>query len=261
MELVARPGMPFTRRRRLFCQRKEPSPGTPLRVDTFCIVVEKLADKRVDAGPLIDGAYACLAEHLDIHRERQVGHGPSVSVDHGRGVTQERTDAPVFTTGVLPPAEESMRHFIPDVDPKAARAELLRRYLHCYGPSTRANFAAWVGIAVRDTDPYTQMRDRGTIVDEKYHREVWKTIGEPGTVLIDGRIAGTWRPRNSGEPVSSSRIRPAPDDSSTSMISTLVRAGGEPAPRFSVLTIFVINLSNCLYYHRHECPSTRPACH
>jgi hypothetical protein len=27
---------------------------------------------------------------------------------------------------------------------------------------------------------------------------VWKTVGEPGTVLADGRIAGIWRPRKSG---------------------------------------------------------------
>ncbi|RII20820.1 hypothetical protein DSC45_01720 [Streptomyces sp. YIM 130001] len=47
-------------------------------------------------------------------------------------------------------------------------------------------------------DPYTQMRDRDTIVDEKYHREVWKTVGEPGAILTHGRISGTWRPRKSG---------------------------------------------------------------
>ena len=29
-------------------------------------------------------------------------------------------------------------------------------------------------------DPYTQMRDRETIVEKKYHRELWRTVGEPG---------------------------------------------------------------------------------
>jgi hypothetical protein len=139
--------------------------------------------------------------------------------------------------------DEWLGHPIPDIDPDLARAELLRRYLRCYGPSTRGDFAAWTGIRAGDTgpwwslvedeltqvdfggtawmltedldalgsapmpkgmrllaphDPYTQMRDRATIIDKKYHREVWKTVGEPGTVLADGKIAGTWRPRKSG---------------------------------------------------------------
>lgn len=47
-------------------------------------------------------------------------------------------------------------------------------------------------------DPDTQLRDRETIVDKQHHREVWKTAGEPGTVLADGRIVGIWRPRKSG---------------------------------------------------------------
>lgn len=139
--------------------------------------------------------------------------------------------------------EEWLGHPIPDIDPRVARAELLRRYLRCYGPSKRGDFAAWAGLRARDTDPwwsvvedeltqvdfrgtswiltedlealrsaprpdgvrllpprdpYTQMRDRETIVDQTYHRDVWKAVGEPGTVLMDGGITGTWRPRKSG---------------------------------------------------------------
>ncbi|MCU1554622.1 MAG: hypothetical protein JWM13_2108 [Arthrobacter sp.] len=139
--------------------------------------------------------------------------------------------------------DEWLSRPIPDIDPELARAELLRRYLRCYGPSTRGDFAAWAGIHAGDTDPwwslvgdeltrvefggtswiltedldalrsaptpkgvrllpphdpYTQMRDRETIVDRKYHREVWQTVGEPGTLLAAGRIAGTWRTRKSG---------------------------------------------------------------
>jgi hypothetical protein len=139
--------------------------------------------------------------------------------------------------------DEWLGHPIPDIDPEVSRAELLRRYLRCYGPSTRGDFAAWVGIYAGDTDPwwslvedeltqvdfggkswiltedldalrsapkpkgvrllpprdpYTQMRDRETIVDKKYHREVWKSVGEPGAVLANGKIIGIWRPRKSG---------------------------------------------------------------
>jgi len=35
---------------------------------------------------------------------------------------------------------------IPDADPNQARAELVRRYLRCYGPSTAKHFAEWAGI-------------------------------------------------------------------------------------------------------------------
>lgn len=140
--------------------------------------------------------------------------------------------------------EEWLGGPLPETDPGNARAALLRRYLHCYGPSTRKDFAAWLGVHTGDVDPwwstledeltpvdvdgrrawirtddldalrsppdtrgvrllpprdpYTQMRDRDTIVDRKHHREVWKTVGEAGTVLADGTIAGSWRPRKSG---------------------------------------------------------------
>jgi hypothetical protein len=139
--------------------------------------------------------------------------------------------------------DEWLGHPIPEVAPELARAELLRRYLRCYGPSTRGNFAAWVGFHAGDTDPwwsgiegeltqvefagtswvltedldalrsapmpkgarllpphdpYTQLRDRETILDRKYHGEVWKTVGEPGAVLAGGKIVGVWRPRKAG---------------------------------------------------------------
>ena len=132
---------------------------------------------------------------------------------------------------------------IPRVDPDMARAELLRRYLHCYGPSTRAAFASWLGVRSGDVDPwwslvedeltqvdyggrawmldadvdalraeaipegvrllpprdpYAQLRDRETIVETKYHRDVWRTSGDPGTVLANGEIVGTWRPQKKG---------------------------------------------------------------
>lgn len=139
--------------------------------------------------------------------------------------------------------EEWLDRPIPAIDPQSARAELARRYLRCHGPSTRTGLAAWLGLHVSDIDPwwspihdeltpvdfsgktwiltedldalqapakpngvrllpphdpYTQLRDRETIVDGKYHREIWPTIGRPGAVLADGRIIGTWRPNKSG---------------------------------------------------------------
>jgi hypothetical protein len=39
---------------------------------------------------------------------------------------------------------------VPDVDPREARLELARRYLHVFGPTTGAAFARWAGIGHRD---------------------------------------------------------------------------------------------------------------
>lgn len=141
--------------------------------------------------------------------------------------------------------DEWLGHPLPDVAPEVARAELVRRYLGAYGPSTPADFAAWLGVGAGDADPwwslvgdeltvvevepggrrwlltrdrdavssppspsgvrllpprdpYTQQRDRSTILDEQHHRAVWRAVGEPGAVLADGRIAGTWRARARG---------------------------------------------------------------
>jgi hypothetical protein len=140
--------------------------------------------------------------------------------------------------------DEWLGHPLPDADRDVARAELLRRYLRCYGPTTRKDFAAWLGVLAGDVDPwwhlvedemtpvefgggawiltedlgalrsslmpngvrllpprdpYTQMSDRETIVDSIYHREVWKSVGEPGALMINGKITGIWRPRKRGQ--------------------------------------------------------------
>lgn len=132
---------------------------------------------------------------------------------------------------------------LPETSSEDARAELLRRYLHSYGPSSKAQFATWLGLRAGDAtawwdlladelaevdfdgrawllaadlpalrsapdaagvrllpprDPYTQLRDRETILAKPLHGQVWRPLGEPGTVLVDGQIAGVWRPNKAG---------------------------------------------------------------
>jgi hypothetical protein len=43
-------------------------------------------------------------------------------------------------------------------------------------------------------DALVQARDRDLLVpDKKQQKEVWRTLGNPGVLLVDGDIAGTWR--------------------------------------------------------------------
>ncbi|RJQ79565.1 winged helix DNA-binding domain-containing protein [Amycolatopsis panacis] len=49
-------------------------------------------------------------------------------------------------------------------------------------------------------DPFTQGRDKAVLVPDKARaKEVWKIIGSPGAVLVDGEILGVWRTKASGK--------------------------------------------------------------
>jgi hypothetical protein len=48
-------------------------------------------------------------------------------------------------------------------------------------------------------DLFLQARDRETLVGDPARRKaLWPTLGRPGAVLVDGEIAGLWRPRKAG---------------------------------------------------------------
>ncbi|HEX5740108.1 MAG TPA: crosslink repair DNA glycosylase YcaQ family protein, partial [Pilimelia sp.] len=48
-------------------------------------------------------------------------------------------------------------------------------------------------------DPYLQGRDRALIVPDPDRRTaMWPVLGRPGVVVVDGEVAGIWRPRRVG---------------------------------------------------------------
>jgi hypothetical protein len=124
-----------------------------------------------------------------------------------------------------------------------ARAELLRRFLRCYGPATAKAFAEWTTRSISDVesvfsdvetelvdddsgerllaedlralkaqrkpsgvrllpahDPFLQQRDRHRLLpDQKQRRLLWRPVGAPGLVLVDGTPAGLWKASRQGE--------------------------------------------------------------
>jgi len=134
--------------------------------------------------------------------------------------------SPVF--GAPPPA--------PHVeDPGGARA---RRYLQVHGPSTPLLFRYWAMLTLPhakrlwaragelapvgdrwvlaedagldaaapegarllpNLDPLASAKDREVLVpDEAVRKRIWRALGGPGMALVDGEVAGLWRPRKKG---------------------------------------------------------------
>ncbi|PZF88665.1 DNA glycosylase AlkZ-like family protein [Micromonospora deserti] len=48
-------------------------------------------------------------------------------------------------------------------------------------------------------DPFLQARDRAVLVPEKARQaQLWRILGNPGALLVDGDVAGTWRAKQAG---------------------------------------------------------------
>jgi hypothetical protein len=135
--------------------------------------------------------------------------------------------SPVF--GAPPPAP-------PMDDPGGA---LARRYLQVHGPSTPLLFRYWAYLTLPhakrllarageltevdrgwvlaedaaleapepegarllpNLDPLASAKDREILVpDEAVRKRIWRSLGGPGMALVDGEVAGLWRPRKKGK--------------------------------------------------------------
>jgi hypothetical protein len=131
---------------------------------------------------------ACKSRHVHEMLFRLVGvRGVFVILRAGKDTVYVRTDrwlggAPAGDRGVPP-----TRWHLTMV---AARAELLRRYLRCYGPSTVGHFAAWVGIAPADARrSWDRIADRLVAVNLD-GRRAWLHAGDVARLESPPEAAG-----------------------------------------------------------------------
>ena len=103
---------------------------------------------------------------------------------------------------------------LPGPDGEASRC-LVRKFLHCYGPSSPDLFGEWLGcsgkqarrmwnLAAEEMEPVSVMgkkkfflrEDRQILQpDSRLRRKIWRTVANPGAVVTEGRVTGVWTAR------------------------------------------------------------------
>jgi hypothetical protein len=169
---------------------------------------------------------ACAATHISGGLFQQVGVLAGVRLDRSRGDTwlAPLGDFPGIPTGaagtadlvaaylrLLGPATESEAAKFLDTTRAAARpawpsglAEVSVDGRRAWLPADRVDALRQaprpeVVRLLAPSDPFLQARDRDLVVPDKARqKEVWRVLGNPGALLVDGEVAGTWRPKKSG---------------------------------------------------------------
>jgi hypothetical protein len=95
------------------------------------------------------------------------------------------------------PVKEVTAHWPEDVVEVAVEGE--RRWLLADDRGRLGEKPVRVTRLLGPYDLFLQARDRTLLVsDPKRAKALWPVLGRPGAVLVDGEIAGLWRPRQSG---------------------------------------------------------------
>ncbi|HEX7495809.1 MAG TPA: crosslink repair DNA glycosylase YcaQ family protein [Candidatus Limnocylindrales bacterium] len=88
----------------------------------------------------------------------------------------------------------------PDVDPREARLELARRYLHVFGPATPTAFAAWAGIRPRAAGRAAFDALSGSLTPVRTPAgDAWILTGDEPMFLVPGGVAARARLLPSGD--------------------------------------------------------------
>lgn len=124
-----------------------------------------------------------VPDHLDPVRAHLRLLGPATPHD-----VAAHLDAPVRDVGARWPE-----------DVVEVQVEGKRRWLLA-GDEQRCDAPPPAGVRLLPPhDPFLQARDRALLVPQPARaRQLWRAIGSPGAVLVDGEVVGTWRPRKAG---------------------------------------------------------------
>jgi hypothetical protein len=125
-----------------------------------------------------------VPEHLDVVRSYLRLHGPA-----SRQQVAAYLDAPV---------KDVTAHWPEDAVEVVVDGQ--RRWVLAADVDRLAEGPARSTRLLGPFDPYLQTRDRSLLVpDGTRAKDLWRTLGRPGGVLVDGEVAGTWRPRKAGK--------------------------------------------------------------
>jgi hypothetical protein len=125
-----------------------------------------------------------VPEHLDVVRGYLRLHGPA-----SRQQVAAYLDAPV---------KDVTAHWPQDAVEVTVAGE--RRWVLAADVDRLTEGPARTTRLLGPFDPYLQTRDRALLVpDQVRAKDLWRTLGRPGAVLVDGEVAGTWRPRKAGK--------------------------------------------------------------
>jgi hypothetical protein len=196
---------------------------------------------------------ACAAQHISGALFQQVGVLAGVGLDRSHGDTwlapvPDRPAVPAEAAGtdglisaylrLLGPATPAEAAKFLDTTqaaaapawPAGALAEVSVDGRRAWLPADRADalLSAPRPDVVRllpPSDPYLQARDRNLLVpDRARQKEVWRILGNPGALLVDGEVAGTWRPKKSGSRL---ELTVTPFDRAPARVRTAVEAEAE----------------------------------
>ncbi len=184
-------------------------PDGELALRAFMLGAEPgLRQVGMSAGELVERTAAALAEALPGRARTKNELGVELAERIGRGLAARQRDAWLSPTYIA--AEQSLGETLvrfalpvtalrglvcfgarrgqerplvvtgewlgaplPHVSPGQARAELVRRYLHCYGPSTPEHLAAWAGIAPEQAARMWALVERELVAVSLAGRTAW----------------------------------------------------------------------------------------